>query len=201
MNGGRRAELLLDIACVQSYLVLTRYLRAAERFRAEGGTVETVFLPFRFRPEAAPEGEPLFATHMRDRGEAAAREIQATTDFGAADGLRVDFTRVVSTNTFFAHRLVAQAAAQGRGEVMAERLFRAYFTDGVNVADPAVLTRLAAEAGVTPREDGTADLLRALERVRERGFTPADVPAVLVDGGPTLNGDHPEEAYHRALAA
>ncbi|GAB3458198.1 DsbA family protein [Streptomonospora sediminis] len=203
-GGGRpaqRVEAVLDVACVLSYLVFTRYRRAAEQVRAGGGSVETVFLPYRFRPGAAPAGEPLYETHRRARGAAAAREVVATTGFGAADGLEVDFNRVVSTNTFDAHRLIAQAAEQGRGEAMAERLFRAYFTDGTNVADSGVLVRLAAETGVRFGAGGAAELRTELERVRGLGFTDTSVPAFRFADGTSLAGEQPVEAFAAALTA
>ncbi|MDA0563316.1 DsbA family protein [Streptomonospora sp. S1-112] len=199
MASPRRVEFVFDLACVFSYQMFTRYRRAKQRFRAAGGEVETVLLPYRFRPDADPAGEPLFVTHLRDRGEEAARAVQATTGFGAADGLRVDFTRVVSTNTFEAHRLIARAAPLNRGEAMAERLFRAYFTDGVNVADPAVLARLAAEVGVDPGPGGEEELRRELERVRGLDFVAEAVPGFRFDGGRVLNGEQSEEALLAAL--
>ncbi|MEV5824283.1 DsbA family protein [Spirillospora sp. NPDC052242] len=188
MPGKRTVEFVFDIACVNSYLMFTRYSRAVERFRAGGGEVETTLLPYRFQPDMDPAGEPLVETHRRLLGEEEARTVQATTDFGAAEGLRVDFTRVVSTNTFEAHRRIAWAVEQGRGEAMTERLFRAYFTDGVNVADPDVLDRLAREAGVTEGTTGPDDLHRELERVRGLGFVRAAVPAFRFDGDRVLGG-------------
>lgn len=161
--------------------------------------METALLPYRFRPDADPAGEPLYATHLRDRGEEAARAVQAATGFGAEDGLRVDFTRVVSTNTFEAHRLIARAAARGRGEAMAERLFRAYFTDGVNVADPGVLARLAAEVGVDAGPGGEEELHRELDRVRGLDFVRAGVPGFRFDGRRVLHGEQTEEALLAAL--
>ncbi|WP_155359304.1 DsbA family oxidoreductase [Acrocarpospora macrocephala] len=197
----RRVEIVFDVACVLSYLVFTRYSRAAQRYRESGGEVETVFLPFQHRPDADPAGEPLFETHKRDRGEAAAREVQTMTTFGAEDGLKVDFGRVVSTNTFDAHRLIAQAAAQGRGERMAERLFRAYFTDALNVADHDILVMLAEETGVRMSDGGATELRAELDRVRGLGFTADSVPAFRFDTGLTLSGEQPEEAFFAAFEA
>jgi len=48
-----------------------------------------------------------------------------------------------STNTFDAHRVIALAATQSKGAAMSERLFRAYFCEGLLVSDHWVLTALA----------------------------------------------------------
>jgi len=43
------------------------------------------------------------------------------------------------TNTFDAHRLIALASSQGKSAAMSERLFRAYFSDGLLVSDHQIL--------------------------------------------------------------
>jgi len=52
------------------------------------------------------------------------------------------------TNTFDAHRLIALASSQGKSAAMSERLFRAYFSDGLLVSDHQILASLANEIGV-----------------------------------------------------
>ena len=183
--------------CVHSYVGFARLLRAVRRHRAGGGEAETVLRPFQLRPEASPAGEPLFEVHRRDRGEAAARAIASDTSLGAADGLELNLGRAVFTSTFEAHRLLAQASAQGRGETMAGLLFRAYFTDGLHIADRAVLDRLAAEAGVVTSDDGAAELRAELDRVRRLGIR--SVPVFRFEGGPVLEGEQSEEALLAAL--
>ncbi|MEU0194675.1 DsbA family protein [Streptomyces afghaniensis] len=187
MTSPRRVEVVLDFACVHCYIGFTRYARAISRYRAQGGAVETVFRPFQLQPEASPAGEPLVDVWARERGASVAAKLAADTSFGAADALTLDFRCAVFTNTFDAHRLVAQAAAQGTGEEMVERLFRAYFADGLNIADPGTLARLAAETGVTDTGDGVDELRAELARVRALAL-PAP-PVFRFAGGTTLSGE------------
>ena len=168
-----RVEVVLDFVCVHSYLGFTRFLRAVEAHRRTGGEVEVRFAPFQLRPDASPSGEPLFELHARERGESVAREI-ATSSIGEQDGLRLNFRRAIFTNTF--HRLLAAASEQDIGEVMAERLFRAYFTDGLNIADPPTLTALAGEVGVAAPVGGADSLRAELDRVRALAI---DMPPVF----------------------
>ncbi|MFJ9853738.1 DsbA family protein [Streptomyces sp. NPDC101150] len=171
-----------------------------------GSEAATVFLPYQLRPDAPIAGEPLFEEHKRDRGEAFARAVAADTTTGVADGLELNFRRVVFTSTFDAQLLLAAASAQGKGERMAERLFRAYYTDGLHLADAGTLRRLADEAGVAVTADAgererAGERLRA-ELARVRGLGPPSVPAVRIDGGPFLAGerDLSEGAFRAALA-
>jgi predicted DsbA family dithiol-disulfide isomerase len=100
-------------------------------------------------------------------------------------GVTMDFERAKPTNTFDAHRLIALAATQGTSEAMSERLFRAYFGEGLLISDHDQLTALADEVGVTDsallwETDAYASDVRADERSAEQlGIT--GVPAFLVD--------------------
>ncbi|MES4901654.1 MULTISPECIES: DsbA family protein [unclassified Streptomyces] len=200
----RRVEITLDLACVRCHLGFTRLTRAVRRHRADGGEVDMVIRPFQAEPDAPSAGEPLFEVWRRTRGEAFVRQVASDTSFGVADGLELHFERALFTNTFEAHRLVARASAQGLGERMAERLFRAYFTDGLLISDRATLARLAVETGVadeTADTSGTAALRAELDRVRALGVDVEAVPYVAFEGGTVLEGAQPEEAYRAALTA
>lgn len=171
-----RVSMVLDFVCLESYLGFTRLVRAIDQVRRRGLAVEPTIEPFQLRPDASFEGEPLFEQHRRERGEEVAREI-ANGSYGVEDGLTVRLGSAWFTNTFRAHRLQARAAVFGLAVPMAERLFRAYYTDGLDLADPTTLGRLATEVGVprTAESDGpdpgpgTDDhLRRRLDEVRGR---------------------------------
>ncbi|MEU5108837.1 MULTISPECIES: DsbA family protein [unclassified Streptomyces] len=200
MRTKRRVEIALDLVCVRCYLGFTRLTRAA------GGEAELTIRPFQAEPDAPSAGEPLFEVWRRTRGEAFVQQVASDTAFGVADGLDLRFERALFTNTFEAHRLVAHASAQGLGERMAERLFRAYFTDGLLISDRTTLARLAAEAGVVAAPgpddtDGAAELRAELDRVRALGVHVDVVPYVAFGDGAVLEGAQPEEAYRAALTA
>ena len=59
------------------------------------------------------------------------------------------------TNTFDAHRITKLAQSKGSIELtefLQEKLFKAYFTDGLELADHAVLIKLASEVGLAVQE-------------------------------------------------
>ncbi|MGW4781823.1 DsbA family oxidoreductase [Streptomyces filamentosus] len=202
-----RVEITLDLTCVHSYLGFTRFERAARRHRDAGGTLDVTFLPFRVSPDAPAAGRPLSEVHAEFFGSAenAARATAGMAETGAREGLEFDFAHAVHVDTFEAHRLLAAAGEQGLAEPMAERLFRAYLTDGLNIGDAATLTRLAAEIGVRraetgPGADAEASRLRAeLDRVRALGVR--SVPLFRFEGAGLLSGAQPEEAFRRAIEA
>ncbi|MFA3878627.1 DsbA family protein [Streptomyces sp. MMCC 100] len=201
-----RVRIALDVICVHSYLGYTRFTRVAERLRAEGRQLAVEFLPFELAPGAGTEGEPLLPVLERVFG---AQAVQQTLQFArqlTAEGLELHYERAVATGTFEAHRLIARAARQGLAEPMVERLFRAHFTDGLHIGDPATLTRLADEIGVTPDSPGAAQAKRDAEterlraelvRVRRLGVT--GVPVFFIDGVRQLTGSQSEAALAAAL--
>lgn len=193
----RRVEFFYDIVCVHSYLGYTRFSRAIERYRESGGEVEVVFRPFHLSTDEPAAGRPLFEVHREAFGEERARAISKDRTFGVEDGLDVHFDRAVFTNTGGGHRLVLAAAEQGKGERMVERLFRAYFTDGVNIAEPETLRRLADEVGVVQTEVSAEALSEPLARVREAKVT--SVPLFVFDDGATISGAQSVEAFSEAL--
>ncbi|MEU9831920.1 DsbA family protein [Streptosporangium sp. NPDC048047] len=119
------------------------------------------------------------------------------TDLRPASGRRLEYGKAIATGTFDAHCLLADAAHQGKAELMAERLFRAHFTDGLHVGDPATLARLAAEIGIGAGQVPAAELRARLDRVRRLGIT--GVPVFLVENLPPLTGSASETTLLAAL--
>ncbi|MER0446327.1 DsbA family protein [Streptomyces sp. Edi4] len=195
-------EIALDLTCVHSCIGFARFERAADRHRAAGHVLDVAFLPFQVTPDAPAGGVPLDQVHLGFFGGRAEMERarSAMAAVGAGAGLDLRFDRAVHVNTFEAHRLLARAAAQGLGEAMAERLFRAYLTDGLNIGERATLDRLAAETGVRPGEDpDEAERLRD-RLARTRGLGIRSVPVFRI-GAATVTGAQDEDVFDRALTA
>ena len=97
---------------------------------------------------------------MRKKGWTLEVTRQAIADVSARArqvGLAFDYDRTVVANTFDAHRLAHYAASAGKGDDVQERLFKAYFVDGQNIADHTLLTTLAVDAGLPA--DAVRDVL------------------------------------------
>lgn len=153
--------------------------------------------PFQLDPDASHEGEPMIPMLERKFGPNAAQMVQRVAGVAAADGLAMDYDKGVSANTFEAHRLIELATRQGRGGEMAERLFRAHFAEGRNVADPAVLAELAAETGVEDTGEGAEQVREQIVRARSLGIT--GVPLFLFEGKFAVSGAQPQEAFDAAI--
>lgn len=204
--------MVLDVICVHSYIGYTRLRRAADRLRAGGEQVELTFRPYQIAPAAPDVPQPLPSVLEGIFGAEAESYMARFTRQAAQEGLELRLDRAVVGNSFGAHLLIARAAAQGRAEVMVERLFRAYFTDGLHIGDPAVLRELADECGVETAhgdasipdgflrgaEAAAEDLREEMGRLRRHGVV--GVPLFRA-GDRVLCGRQPERALREALSA
>lgn len=140
----------------------------------------------------------------REQVEEMDRQITAR---GAEVGVEFRQDIALAVNTRDAHRLSHVAAEHGLQHAMVQALFRAYFTQGRNVADHEVLADLAAEVGLDRQaaldalaSDAHADTVDAdVQAARRLGI--GGVPFFVVDGKYAISGAQPLEVFERALAA
>lgn len=117
--------------------------------------IEQIWYPFELNPEMPAAGMDRQAYRSRKFGswdysqQLDAKTVAAT----AADNITFRYDLMTNTpNTLKAHRLTWLAGQQNQATAMAERILRAYFTEGKDIADAAVLTDLAAEIGLKTAE-------------------------------------------------
>lgn len=138
-----------------------------------------------------------------DRAGEVYREIRRQ---GQAEGIAFSFDRIRRTpNTLKAQALIALADGEQRASEMAERLFHAYFLEGLDIGDGAVLEGLGAEVGLAMEsvasclaDDGVIDGLRA-EDAAARAESITGVPHFVIDGRYSLSGAVAPEVLMRAI--
>jgi predicted DsbA family dithiol-disulfide isomerase len=108
-----------------------------------------------------------------------ARDAQVAAA-GAEEGISFAFDKMTRTpNTLDAHRLIWLAGKLGVQDAMVERLFRAYFEEGLDLNDRPVLVRLAVEGGIPApdverllaEDEGRADVLREEAEYKSLGVS------------------------------
>ena len=142
-------DVVSDTVCPWCFIGKRRLARALE-LRPEI-EFDVRWRPFGLDPTVPREGVDR-AQYMRAKfggGPKVQAMAEAIRAQGAAEGIAFDFARIERRpDTLDSHRLIRWAAAQGLQDTIVERLFAAYFEEGRDIGDPAVLEFLAADAGM-----------------------------------------------------
>ncbi len=73
---------------------------------------------------------------------------ERVVDMAASVGLEYNFEKAVVANSLYAHRVIQLAKEKGLDDAIEEIFFRAYFTEGRDLASVAELVALGEEAGL-----------------------------------------------------
>ncbi|SNZ20590.1 DsbA family oxidoreductase [Cohaesibacter gelatinilyticus] len=207
MSNPIRIDIVSDVVCPWCAVGYHQLQKALTEI---GPEAEIHWHPFELNSDMAQEGENLRHHLAAKYGStpSQSREIrQRITDHGSELGFDFNFSDDMRMqNTFRAHQLIHWAAKQGRETDMKLALFKAYFTDGLNINDVDVLASIAKSLGLDE-----ADALRALEQehlgkaVREaqRFWTSqgiSSVPAIIFDQKFLVPGAAGIEQFKAVLA-
>ena len=197
-----------DVVCPWCYLGKRRLERALDA-TGHRGSIAVQWLPFELNPDMPPEGMPRSEYRARKFGAARAAELDARMEaLGREEGVPFAFGRMERTpNTRRAHMLIARATELGRGDEVAEGLFRAYFDDARDVGDPEVLAEIGAGAGLDADQvraalDSTelrAQVVALERRAAEMGIS--GVPFFVLEDGRSLSGAQPAETWEQVLGS
>lgn len=125
---------------------------------------------------------------------------------GRGEGITFAHHKMMRTpNTFDAHRLIRLADAEGVQDAVVEAIFRAYFTEGQDISDVAVLLGVVAGAGL---DRGRAESLLADEadieamrreeaEAQRRGVS--GVPFYVINSTLALSGAREPDAFLAAF--
>ena len=141
-------DVVSDVVCPWCYLGEKR-LEAA--LAEESQPVVLRWRPYQLDPTIPPGGVDRAAYMERKFGRDG--RLKSIHDhlvrLGAEVGISFAFDRIErAPNTLDAHRLIRWAASAGTQREVVDRLFRAYFVEGRDVGDRAVLLDLAAASGL-----------------------------------------------------
>lgn len=191
-----KIEVWFDVACPYCYIGL-KHLEAAIKLYA-GKRPNVVLRSFELEPEIAVDcGETQYMTLMRQYKLSplrARQTLDALTNMGQMAGLKINFDKVIRTNTFDAHRLIHFAVKEGKGWEMTSRLFKAYFDEGKQIGSKKVLMALAAEPGSEAKRLIENNLYAAEVRADEhqaQRMCVSKVPFFLFEGKFSVTGAQP----------
>ena len=203
-----KIDFVSDVSCPWCAIGLNSLQKAIDNL-GDDVKVDLHFQPFELNPQMVPEGEDT-TEHLRRKYGASDEQSAATRETIRARGADVGFTfnfdkRSRIYNTFDAHRLLHAAEGTGHQVALKKALLSAYFTEGKDPSNHAVLLDVATSVGMVP--DAVRAVLetdRYAEEVRkqENFYTSQginSVPAVVINGRHLISGGQPAEVFERAL--
>lgn len=200
-------DFVSDVVCPWCAIGLRGLETALEKLDGEV-EADIHFQPFELNPQMAPEGESRDEHIAKKYGQTPAQTAavrERIRERAASVGFTMSGAQDHIYNTFDSHRLLHWAGLEGKQAAMKHALLKAYFTDGLNIADREVLVKKAEEAGLDPR--AAREVLesgRYAEDVRqeEQSWISAginSVPAVIVNRQYLISGGQPPEVFEESL--
>jgi predicted DsbA family dithiol-disulfide isomerase len=203
-----KVEIWSDVMCPFCYIGKRRFEEAMAQF-PHAGEVEITWKSFQLNPDMVTDPSLNINQYLAEvKGwqlEYAQQMNQQVTEMAAAVGLEYDFDRAIVANSFDAHRLSHLATEKGLGDKAEEALFKAYFTQGKNIADHDTLTELGVTIGLDADNvkqvlatDAYADgVKRDIEEAQYLGIR--GVPFFVMDGKYAVSGAQPVEVFLQTL--
>ncbi|WP_119165528.1 DsbA family oxidoreductase [Algihabitans albus] len=197
-------DIFSDVICPWCFIGKRR-LEAAFAERPQPGLVVR-WRAFQLNPDMPAEGmgRQAYLEQKFGGAENAQRLYNQIGTVGAEVGIDFAFDKIRRTpNTVNAHRLIRLAARLDREEAVVERLFRAYFLEGSDIGDTALLVELAAEAGIDAQEAArflASDEERSAVESEDLGGRQAGitgVPTFIVNRRHAVPGAQPPEVLHK----
>ena len=199
-------DVVSDVVCPWCYL---GEKRLEEALSEEAGPVVVRWRPYQLDP-TIPEGGLDRAEYMEKKFGKSGR-LQSVHDnltrLGAEVGVPFAFDKIKrAPNTLDAHRLIRWSATAGAQREVVDRLFRAYFVEGRDIGDRAVLADIAKASGLDGDlveqflNDGSDadEVRREIAEAQAIGVT--GVPFFIFAGRLGVPGAQDPETLRRAMA-
>jgi predicted DsbA family dithiol-disulfide isomerase len=203
-----KIDFVSDVSCPWCAIGLQSLQTALQRLDGELD-VSLTFQPFELNPQMVSEGEDITEHLNRKYGstpEQAAAARENIRQRGEALGFTFNMDkRGRIYNTFNAHRLLHWAEGEGKQIELKKALLTAYFTDGENPGDSALLVRVAASVGLDAARAQAildSDEFAAEVRAQESFYQQAginSVPAIVINDQHLISGGQPPEVFEQAL--
>jgi predicted DsbA family dithiol-disulfide isomerase len=200
-----RLDIFSDPVCPWCYIGKANLDRALEAHADHPFRIE--WHPFQLNPDMPAEGvdkhDYLAAKFGEDRLVQMHLRLKEASRAAGAE-IDPDTPRRIP-NTLNAHRLIHWAGLEGRQTAVVSAIMRAYWREGRDIGNAAVLADVAAAAGmdraVTARllaSDADADDIRARDSdARAKGISA--VPTFLIAQHYVVSGAQPPEVWARVI--
>lgn len=198
-------DVISDVICPWCYIGKRRLEKA---IAAADVQVSVRWHPFQLNPQMPKDGISRKEYRSRKFGSwERSMELDAkVVTVGEAEGIQFAFDKIDRTpNTVDAHRLIWLADQLGCQDVVAEALFRAYFSEGQDIGNHKTLIDVGSEAGLDRQavesmldsDEGMDAIANAREMSQRYGVD--GVPFFIINQKIALSGAQDSETFLEAF--
>jgi predicted DsbA family dithiol-disulfide isomerase len=199
-------DVISDVICPWCYIGKRRLERAIAL--AECGDVRVRWHPFQLNPHIPKAGmnrKEYRSAKFGSWERSLALDTQVAAA-GLAEGIAFAFDKIERTpNTLDAHRLIGLAGEDGAQDAVVEAVFRAYFAEGKDITDVAILLNVVEGAGLDRSraeallnsDEGMGAIRTAEQQARRAGVQ--GVPFFIINERLALTGAREPREFLVAL--
>jgi predicted DsbA family dithiol-disulfide isomerase len=196
-----------DVVCPWCYIGKRRLEKAIAELSPRF-TFEVEYFPFELNPQMPSHGVDQ-KDYLINKFGGEERYHQLTdhvTSIAAQEGLTFDYpAQKISPNTRNAHRLIQFAKEDQKQLAFVEALFKAYFTEGIDLSKTENLVAIAVAAGLDKEKTeafltsdaGKTEVELTELELQQSGIT--GVPFYVVDNKYGISGAQPSESFIKAF--
>lgn len=203
-----KIEIWSDVMCPFCYIGKRNFEKALEQF-PDKDKLQVEWKSFQLDssiPEVQKDNYADYLVRTKGMGKPQVEGMLSNlTKNAKSAGLDYDFDKAVMVNSFKSHRVTQFAKTRGLGDEAEERFFKAFFTEGENIADDATLIKICKEIGLTEENVKTAlSDDKYLEMVQQdiqeaRTVGVQGVPFFAFDRKYAVSGAQPPQAFLQTL--
>lgn len=196
-----------DVVCPWCYIGKRRLENAIHQ-SSDRFDFEVEYFPFELNPHMPEEGAD-YREYLTSKFGSESKFLQLTNhvkQIAAQEGLDFNMdVQKISPNTRNAHRIILVAKEDGKQIEVVEALFKAYFTEGVDLSNINNLIDISVQAGLDRTKidqllksnSGKLEIEMAEKELQQLGIT--GVPLYIIDNKFAVSGAQSVEAFIKAF--
>lgn len=203
-----KIEIWSDVICPFCYIGKQNFETALEQF-ADQKSIEVIWKSFQLDPTLPEVAAESYADYLVKRKGMALEQVNGmlanVTAMASHAGLDYQLDQSIIVNSLKAHQLIQFAKSKNLGNEAEERLFKAFFTEGKNIADSETLIQLGKDFGLDVSElkanledeKYKYEIAQDIQEAQNIGVT--GVPFFVFDRKYAVSGAQPAEAFLETL--
>ena len=200
-----KIDIWSDFACPFCYIGKRNLENALKEYDED---VEIEFHSYLLDPNAKRSDEKP-SENLANKDGTSAEEGQKMIDrvvsMAKDVGLDYNYDDLIETNTLKAHKLLQYSKEENKDKDIKEEIFKAHFTDGLDIGDDNVLLEIAVRVGLD--EEKSLEALSSevyeskvdIDRYTAQQLEITSVPFFVIDNKKGIKGAQPKETFLRVF--